>query len=157
MRLRPSLAPGKLQHEPAACSGVARKSTIHVAGHCRQGRNSFSVLGSAAGAGSGEASQGIKNTTRCNLMQVQLFLSVVSFFFSSSVLRWILESLHDPKYMLRGELWYYRKVGSCGIFSMNGILEGILHCHYFLHLLLLPITTTSSPFPVYPLFDSQLF
>ena len=78
-------------------------------------------------------------------------------FFLSSVLRWILESLHDPKYMLYAELWYYRKSGSCGIFSINGFFEGILHSHYFLQLFLLPITTTSSRFPVYPLFESQLF
>ena len=35
------------------------------------------------------------------------------------ILRWILKILHDLKYLIHWELWYYGKLGSCRIVSIN--------------------------------------
>ena len=41
-------------------------------------------------------------------------------------MRWILKILHDPKYLIHWELWYYSILRSCRILSINS--SGI-SCH----------------------------
>ena len=38
---------------------------------------------------------------------------------SEGVLRWILKILHDPRYLIPWEFWYYSILKSCRIFSIN--------------------------------------
>ena len=45
---------------------------------------------------------------------------VVAFSFSGICeVRWVLKILHDPKYLITWESWYYSIVRSCRIFSIN--------------------------------------
>ena len=43
------------------------------------------------------------------------------------LLRWILKILHDPKYPILWELWYYNRLRSCRIFSINSIICPNVH------------------------------
>ena len=42
--------------------------------------------------------------------------------FGIGVLRWRLKMLHDPKYLIPWEFWYYSILRSCRIFSINSSL-----------------------------------
>ena len=41
------------------------------------------------------------------------------------ILRWILKILHDPKYPIPWEYWYYSILRSCRIFSINSRVYGL--------------------------------